>query len=217
VACAICETRKEKRFCPAVHGRICPICCGTEREVTLDCPSNCAYLQQARRNERQRSVEEIGREALFPKVHLPENVTELRESLIVALGYAMVQAGQRDRSLLDRDLVAVLTGLAKTYETRADSGLWYESPMSNPIHNGLASELRRTIAEYQAAEKKQYGYSTATDSDILRALVFLVRSALAYNGRPRSRAFLDALEKNYSQPEPALFTPQDPGSRLIIP
>jgi hypothetical protein len=39
LACAICEQRKEKRFCPAVHGRIFPQCCGEQREVTLDCPS----------------------------------------------------------------------------------------------------------------------------------------------------------------------------------
>ena len=48
LSCAICEIRKEKRFCPAVHGRICPQCCGEQREVTLDCPSDCPYLQQAR-------------------------------------------------------------------------------------------------------------------------------------------------------------------------
>ena len=38
MSCAICEKRKEKRFCPAIHGRICPQCCGEQREVTLDCP-----------------------------------------------------------------------------------------------------------------------------------------------------------------------------------
>ena len=51
MSCAICEKRKEKRFCPAVHGRICPQCCGEQREVTLDCPSDCVYLQQAREHE----------------------------------------------------------------------------------------------------------------------------------------------------------------------
>ena len=53
MTCAICETRKEKRFCPAVHGRICPQCCGEQREVTLDCPSDCPYLQQAREHEKR--------------------------------------------------------------------------------------------------------------------------------------------------------------------
>src|SRR5271170_6024691 len=48
LSCVICEERKEKRFCPAVHGKICPQCCGEQREVTLDCPSDCPYLQQSR-------------------------------------------------------------------------------------------------------------------------------------------------------------------------
>ena len=33
VSCEICHNRKEKRFCPAIHGRICPQCCGEQREV----------------------------------------------------------------------------------------------------------------------------------------------------------------------------------------
>src|SRR5437764_34102 len=45
VSCVICEKRKEKRFCPEVHGRICPQCCGENPEITLDCPSDCVYLQ----------------------------------------------------------------------------------------------------------------------------------------------------------------------------
>src|ERR1700690_4136512 len=55
LSCAICEERKEKRFCPAVHGRICPQCCGEQREVTLDCPSDCPYLQQARAHAKGRN------------------------------------------------------------------------------------------------------------------------------------------------------------------
>ena len=51
MSCVICEIRKEKRVCPAVHGRICAQCCGEQREVTLDCPSDCPYLQQAREHE----------------------------------------------------------------------------------------------------------------------------------------------------------------------
>ena len=57
--CALCRTRKEKRFCPAVHDRICAVCCGTEREVSLDCPGDCPYLQQARTHEKPRSVQEL--------------------------------------------------------------------------------------------------------------------------------------------------------------
>jgi len=218
LACAICETRKEKRFCPAVHGRICPTCCGTEREVTLDCPSTCDYLQQARRNERPRHLGEIDREALFPKVKLPEEVAELQEPLIGALGYAIVQVAQRDRSLLDRDVVAALTGVGKGYQTAIESGLLYDAPLQTPLQQRIASDLRRAILEYQQSERKRLAYSVVSDSDALKAVVFLLRFALVRsNGRPRSRAFLDALEGGYPQRDSLLVTPHDPGSRLIIP
>ena len=65
MSCAICEIRKEKRFCPAVHGRICPQCCGEQREVTLDCPSDCPYLQQAREHEKPRPADQFDRASLF--------------------------------------------------------------------------------------------------------------------------------------------------------
>ena len=51
--CPICEKRKPGRFCPTKVEKICSVCCGTEREVSIDCPSNCAYLVSAHRYEDQ--------------------------------------------------------------------------------------------------------------------------------------------------------------------
>jgi hypothetical protein len=53
VLCPICEKRKPGRFCPAKAEKICAVCCGTEREVTIDCPADCGYLVSARRYEDQ--------------------------------------------------------------------------------------------------------------------------------------------------------------------
>ncbi|MGB0035791.1 MAG: hypothetical protein WBP79_09985, partial [Candidatus Acidiferrales bacterium] len=49
--CPICEKRPPKRFCPAKGEKICPVCCGREREVTIDCPPDCSYLISAHRYE----------------------------------------------------------------------------------------------------------------------------------------------------------------------
>src|SRR5438067_5474741 len=89
VSCSICEKRKEKRFCPAVHGRICPQCCGESREVTLDCPSDCIYLQQARAHEKPRKADELDPKLLFLKVEIPEQFVYQHEHLIVGLSYAL--------------------------------------------------------------------------------------------------------------------------------
>src|SRR6202023_2732394 len=92
VSCAICEIRKEKRFCPAVHGRICPQCCGEQREVTLDCPSDCSFLQQAREHEKAPSAEEFDRASLFLQVEISERFTYEREHLLMGFTYPLAQA-----------------------------------------------------------------------------------------------------------------------------
>src|SRR6266699_4156288 len=58
VSYPICEKRKAARFCPAKGEKICAVCCGTQREVTIDCPSDCSYLVAAHRYEdgHQRSL-----------------------------------------------------------------------------------------------------------------------------------------------------------------
>lgn len=122
MSCALCEERKEKRFCPAVHGRICPQCCGEQREVTLDCPSDCPYLLQARQQAREHSAahshnERPGtrdREAFFPDVEIPEvDIPEQflyeHEELILGLIFALAKSARCDRSLMDRDLIAALS------------------------------------------------------------------------------------------------------------
>ena len=123
MSCAICEIRKEKRFCPAVHGRICPQCCGEQREVTLDCPSDCPYLQQAREHEKPRSTAELDPAALFLQVELGDQFLYEHEHLIMGLSYALAKSAQRDRALHDRDLITALSALARGYERLVNSGI----------------------------------------------------------------------------------------------
>src|SRR5216683_1362612 len=83
LSCAICDIRKEKRFCPAVHGRICPQCCGEQREVTLDCPSECVYLQQAREHEKPRPADQIDPGGLFLQVEVSDQFMYEKEHLLM--------------------------------------------------------------------------------------------------------------------------------------
>src|ERR1039458_9315295 len=52
MACALCETRRPRRYCPGVRGEICTTCCGTEREMTVDCPPDCEFLLEARKHDK---------------------------------------------------------------------------------------------------------------------------------------------------------------------
>lgn len=216
MACAICESRKPKRFCPGVRGDICAICCGTEREVTLDCPSSCEYLQEARRHEKPRQLSDEDRAALFPKVEVKQAFVYEREPLVVGLTYAIANAARTDRSINDRDAIAAVASLARRYETMVGSGLVYADQNANIVQQRISAEMEKMIAEYRELEQKHVGYATLRDSEVLQALVFIVRMGYGKtSGRPRSRAFLEFLFQRFPEKQTTVASPQ--GSSLIIP
>ncbi|HEV2732819.1 MAG TPA: hypothetical protein VGV15_22535, partial [Terriglobales bacterium] len=151
MSCAICEKRKEKRFCPALHGRICPQCCGEQREVTLDCPSDCVYLQQAREHEKPRPMDELDRSALFLQVEIGDQFLYEHEHLIMGLSYALAKSARADHALQDADVIAALMAMAKSYETLANSGLHYEAPIASVSQQAIVAEVQKMIREYREA------------------------------------------------------------------
>jgi len=226
LSCAICEERKEKRFCPAVHGKICPQCCGEQREVTLDCPSDCPYLlqarQQAREHEKPRLAGEGDREALFPEVEVTEQFLYEREELILGLSFALAKSARADRSLVDRDLVAALSSLAKSYRTLVNSSLIYEPATANLAHQSIAREVETMVKEFREGEQRHIGeipgHARLRDSDVLKALVFILRMGLGRtSGRPKSRAFVDFLFAQFPEKNSAIAGPEEAGSRIVIP
>lgn len=218
MSCAICEIRKEKRFCPAIHGRICTQCCGEQREVTLDCPSECPYLQQARAHEKPRLASEVDREALFLQVDVSEQFTYEREHLLTGLSYALLKAAQADRSLNDRDLISALSAMCTSYERLANSGLHYEQPLTSAAQHAVARQLQEMLKEYREAEQKRLGHTTLKESDVLKALVFLLRMAYGRtSGRPKSRALIDFLREQFPESKSVIMAPQEEGSRIIMP
>jgi hypothetical protein len=218
VSCAICEKRKEKRFCPAIHGRICPQCCGEQREVTLDCPNDCVYLLQAREHERPRSLADLDRADLFLQVEIGDQFPYQHEHLIMGLTFALAKSVRADRNLKDSDLIAALTSLTKTCETLVNSGLHYEAPIASAAQQAVAAEVQNMLKEYREAEQKHVGYVQLRDSEVLRALVFLVRMANGRtSGRPKSRAFADFLLAQFPEKTPGVAAPQETGSRIVMP
>jgi hypothetical protein len=218
LSCSICEIRREKRFCPAVHGRICPQCCGEQREVTLDCPSDCTYLQQARAHEKPRAADQIDPAALFLKVEVPDGFLYEREHLLMGLTFALAKAARADRSLKDADVIAALSALTTSYQRLVDSGLHYEQAITSLPQQRVAGEVEAMLKEFREAEHKHMGYSSLRDSDVLKALVFLVR--LGYgrtSGRPKARSFVEFLLAQFPEKESSVVTPQEAGSRIIVP
>jgi hypothetical protein len=216
--CAVCETRKEKRFCPAVHGRICAQCCGEQREVSLDCPSDCPYLIQARQHEKPRPLTDLDQANLLPSVEISDSFLYEHEHLLVGLSFALAKAIHKDRSIHDADLLSALGSLASSYETLVNSGLHYESPRASLVQQAITGEIQAMVKQYRETEEKHMGYSRLRDSEVLRALVFLLRMGYTHtSGRPKSRAYTDFLLSQFPEKQSAIAAPDDAGSRIIVP
>ena len=196
MSCSLCETRKEKRFCPALDARICAVCCGTHRELILDCPSDCSYLKQARAHERFRP-ELLEDERWFAHVQIDEDLLDTHPVLLQDLVESITKSALENSSLRDRDVIDALTTLVRSFQTRAHSGLHYEPTPPSLAQQALLEELREVIADYDE-EGRQMGDPYLRDSDAFKALVFVLRLALdRSSGRPLSRGFLNFLRTEF--------------------
>lgn len=217
MSCALCKTRPEKRFCPAVHGKICAPCCGTEREVTLDCPSTCPYLIQARQHEKRRPLEDVDPKEVFSHVVVSEESAHRHEPLLAGVLFAVAHWARADRTLNDRDAIAGLTAVARRYQVLVESGLHSPAASASPAQQALAARLEELVTEYRRTEEKQRGYSNLRDQHVFEALVFVVRMAhVRTSGRPRSRAFLDLVFEKFPEQESSVIASGAGGSGSIV-
>jgi len=218
LSCSLCSLRKEKRFCLAVHGRICPQCCGQQREVTLDCPSECPYLQQARQHEKPRDFADIPADEVFPEIDLAEQFLHDREALIAGVLETLCKLARSNRDLHDREIIRALANLARSYQTLIASGLVYQEPLANPAQQMIIDTIRNLLQEFREVEHKHLGHTTLRDSDVLKTLVFLLRLAnLHTSGRPLSRGFVDFLNTRFAELPASPDAATGPASRIIMP
>jgi hypothetical protein len=216
LSCAICEIRKEKRFCPAIHGRICPQCCGEQREVTLDCPSECIYLKQSRQHEKPRPIKDLD-QALFSQVEISRQFLYEHEHLLLGVYFALAKSARVNLQVKDADLIGAVTALARSYETLVNSGLHYETPITGLLQQAIAAEVQTMVKEYRETEHKHLGYGRLRDADVLRALVFMVRMGYSHtSGRPKSRAFVEFVVGQFPEKESKVASPSE-ASSIIIP
>jgi hypothetical protein len=205
MSCAICHKRKPKRECPGVHGDICSLCCGTERENSVTCPLDCPYLQEAHRYEWERNPGTPLDGIPHPQVEIHDNFLYHHDAFIGMIATKMLQRALELPAVQDSDMREALDSLIRTRETMA-SGLVYESVPTAPVPEALFRSVQQLLEEI--APKVQ-----VKDSDIIKCLVFLTRLAAARNnGRSRCRAFLGFLRAQF----PGVVPETTPGG-LIVP
>jgi hypothetical protein len=158
----------------------------------------------------------------IPDIEIPQQFLYEREELILGLSFALAKTARADRSLMDRDVLAAVSTLARTYNTMVNSSLIYEPPTTNLVHQAvvrdIASEVDTLAREYREEEERHIGLTRLRDSDVLKGLVFLLQfGVLRTSGRPKSRGFIDLLLAQFPDKQSVLVGPDDGGSRIVIP
>lgn len=211
--CAICGKRPAKRFCPAKGEKICAICCGEGREVTIDCPVDCSYLVAAHRYEAEHRKPIPPKEFPYPDVEFPVEFVYERWPIVTGLAGTILAFQGQNKELNDGTARIALEALAETYRTLG-TGIYYERPPDAPVARALYRQINGFLQEFRKHETERTGFSSLKDSDVFRLLVFLLRICKQEtNGRPLSRAFLGFLRERFPVPAAAEKEP----ARIIVP
>lgn len=210
--CPICEKRKPGRFCPAKAEKICAVCCGTEREKSIDCPPDCAYLLSAHRYEDQHP-RTIPPETPLLDVRLSQDVIHRQGPLLSALAFTIAKFCSSQPSATDPDVIAALQSASETYRTLG-SGILYERAPEIPVQRELYTAISEFLTKVRDQQATAEGIGPVKDTEIFQSLVFLYRMGLLRtNGRPRARRFIEFLRGQF----PASQELKREESRIIVP
>src|SRR5437762_5779926 len=103
--CPLCSDRHGKRYCPAIAEQICAVCCGTKREIEIDCPSSCAYLKASRSYESEKPIPDP---EVAAKVHNYDGrFIERYHQILDALTAAVAEEHMNSKWLVDNDVIEV--------------------------------------------------------------------------------------------------------------
>ena len=210
MTCSICDSRKAKRFCPALRSEICPQCCGQGREETIDCPLDCPYLIESRQREKRAGLTPED----FPckQIRITEAFLRDREVLLNAAGHSVLAAAFQTPGAVDRDVRDALDALVRTYKS-LESGVYYQTMAQSPVAQAIVAQIEGRLRAFREEEARRTGVTRTRDADVLGILVFLLRMAMdENNGRQRGRRFLDSLYRHFQTGAAAPET-----SSLIVP
>jgi hypothetical protein len=211
LSCPICQKRKPGRFCPAKADKICAVCCGTEREVSIDCPPDCGYLLSAHRYEDQHP-RALPADTPLLDARIVSDTIHSYGRFLSAIAFTIAKFCASHPETTDPDVLAALRALADTYKTLL-SGILYEQPPSVHIQRELYDSLSTFLTEAKQ-NASQSSFGPLKDAEIFQLLVFLFRMGLLRtNGRPRARRFIEFLRGQFPNAQEL----KREESRIIVP
>jgi hypothetical protein len=229
MACPLCHARKARRQCPALDQVICPVCCGTKRQVEIVCPADCQYLASARAHPPaavQRRRERDLRFAFSVLDGLSQSATAL------LIGISSVVAAHRREAIPpinDTDVADAAGSLAATLETAARGIIYEHQPSSLPAQRLLVEMKDALRQSARAAGASPAGFEREA-ADVLRRIERAAREArhALEPGDASYLAFLERFLREVAAPpggrggagaegRSAGSAPASPGRRLVLP
>ncbi|PYS16278.1 MAG: hypothetical protein DMG15_02765 [Acidobacteria bacterium] len=206
--CPLCSSRPAKRYCPAVADQICPVCCGTKREIEIDCPSSCPYLKSSRSYEAEKRVPDA---ELASKAHrYNEDFIARYHPVLDALTRSVGEERLNAPWLVDNDVIEVYKALSATMKTLS-SGIYYESLPDGPARVALFHRLKAVLDEVTQPDPNvdRSVLKVGETIDVLEFLTFAAQ--LNSSVRPKGRRYLDWIS------EMSGTEPQTQSSGIILP
>jgi hypothetical protein len=197
---------------------ICPVCCATGREETIDCPLSCEYLHDAHRHENKPEYDTSKVPNL--DVNVTESFLAQHEVLLAFMAISLFEGALPHPEITDYDLREAFGSLIQTYKA-SGSGLIIESRPVNVYAAAVVDYVVSKVESIREKETEATGKTTIEDDILVKVLAFLQRLEYAHNnGRKKCRAFLDFLRTFYiPSPEADADGAQDlvePDEPLII-
>src|SRR5215470_16510694 len=140
--CPLCSSRPAKRYCPAVAEQICAVCCGTKREIEIDCPSSCSYLKASRSYEAEKRLPDP--ELASKAYKYDEHFIARYHPVLDALTRSVAEERLNSSWLVDNDVIEVYKALSATMKTLS-SGIYYESLPEGPMRLSLFHRLKALL------------------------------------------------------------------------
>ena len=206
--CPLCSNRAAKRYCPAIAEQICPVCCGTKREIEIDCPSSCSYLKASRSYEAEKPLPD-------PEIAAKAGQYDMRffeqyHVILDALTHAIVEEHTHARWLVDNDVLEVFKCLKGTMKTLS-SGIYYETLPEGPARLSLFRRLKGVLDELMQPDPSARR-NILKPSEAIEVVDFLTLVAHGHTSiRPKSRRYLDWVSEKFADRN------QTQSSGIILP
>src|SRR5499426_1227479 len=142
--CPLCSTRPGKRYCPAKDTQICAVCCGTKREIEIDCPSSCSYLKASRSYEAEKPA--VDPELIAKIRKYDDNFVQRFQYVLESVNRSVIEERLASPWLVDKDVIEVYKALGATMRTLS-SGIYYETLPEGHVRLALFRRLKEAFDE----------------------------------------------------------------------